>query len=168
MMIIISKLTPYAAYIWMVLGLVIALLELCIPGFIFIFFGVGAFVVGTLLLIVDLSFKLQLFLFMILSLTSLILFRKYAKGRFKGQLLLQDDGKGSAISSKDAASLLGEQAVVIVDIIPAKAQGKVEVHGTSWSALSSDGSDIASGTSVVIMERNNLTLIVGIKDKLQN
>ncbi|MFA6541948.1 MAG: NfeD family protein [Bacteroidota bacterium] len=136
---------------WFLCGLIFLIAEFMIPGFVIFFFGVGAWVVALLLwLNIDLSFTSQLFIFLLSSVISLALFRRYGKQYFQGKVKTDDAQKFDDIS--------GEKAVVTADIVPGGIGGKVEFHGTTWNA-ESDG-PIARGTVVEIVERNNLTLKV--------
>lgn len=135
---------------WFLSGLVLLLAEFIIPGFVIFFFGVGAWVVALLLWFnIDLSFSSQLFIFLLSSIFSLVIFRRYGKNYFQGKVVKED-----AASFDDVK---GEKAIVTEEIVPVRG-GKVEFHGTQWNAESE--SAIAVGTTVEITERNNLTLTV--------
>ena len=135
---------------WFILGFVLLLSELAIPGFIIMFFGVGAWLVAVLLfLIPDLSYSSQLFMFLIGSLGSLVLFRQFGKKYFMGTVRL------NVHSLEDVK---GEKATVVKEIVPKSLDGKVEFHGTLWNADAEEV--IPKGAVVEILERNNLTLKV--------
>jgi len=76
--------TDSSELLWFVVGLVFMLAELALPGFVIIFFGIGAWVtaVCVALGIVD-SFNGQLAIFLISSILTLVLFRKQGKKFFK-------------------------------------------------------------------------------------
>lgn len=142
--------------IWCFLGIIMLFSELACPGFVIMFFGIGALLVAFLLLFFNLTLNVQILLFLFLSILSLILFRKWLKSVFKGIL----GGKNSM--PKNIESLVGETAVAAVDIIPG-ALGKVEFHGTLWNAISD--TTIPKGTLVVIKKQNNLTFEVTPQNK---
>jgi|WetSurMetagenome_2_1015567.scaffolds.fasta_scaffold1090218_1 inner membrane protein len=136
--------------VWFIVGLVLLLSELAIPGFIIMFFGVGAWIVAILLWLgIGLSFSLQLFIFLIGSLGSLVLFRRYGKKYFKGRV---------NASTQSLEDVKGEKVTVVADIVPNSLDGKVEFHGTIWNAESDVA--ISKGSVVEVIERNNLTLKV--------
>ena len=136
---------------WFIFGLILLVGELITPGFIIVFFGIGAWVVALLTWLgVVTSFQTQLVIFLVSSILFLVLFRKYGKKYYKGKVVAADEA--------NLDSFKGEKAIVTEDIVPNSLDGKVELHGTTWSAQSE--SAIAKGTAVVVVDRNNLVLIV--------
>lgn len=136
--------------IWFFFGLVLMLMELVLPGFIIIFFGIGAWVIAVLLWFgIELTFSTQLALFLVVSITSLFIFRKYGSKYFKGKVNTAD--------ADSIDSVKGSRVIVVSDIQPGIG-GKVEFNGTIWNAESSE--TIAKGTVAEIVERNNLVLTV--------
>lgn len=139
-------------YLWILVGLAIMSMELFMPGFILVFFGLGAVVVGVLLLFMPLGVNTQLVLYPLISVVLLVTFRRYAQGYFVGRVA-NTNPTGAPVGEH-----AGESAIVTEDIIPNSPQGKVEFHGTSWSADSDV--EIKKGTRVTIVDRRNLTLRV--------
>jgi membrane protein implicated in regulation of membrane protease activity len=142
-----------AELLWFLLGLVLILSELALPGFVIIFFGIGAWItaLGVFLGVAD-SFNVQLLIFLLSSILSLVLFRKQGKRYFQGRVSHKLD---------DVATLddvRGERALVIEDIVPQTLSGRVEFHGTHWRATADQ--EIKKGTPVEILERRDLTLKV--------
>jgi membrane protein implicated in regulation of membrane protease activity len=136
--------------IWFFFGLVLMLMELVLPGFIIIFFGIGAWCIALLLWFgIELTFSTQLALFLVLSVVSLIIFRKYGSKYFKGKVQSAD--------ADSIDSVKGNRVIVVSDIQPGIG-GKVEFNGTIWNAESSVA--LAKGTIAEIVERNNLVLTV--------
>ena len=126
------------------------LMELVLPGFIIIFFGIGAWCIALLLWFgIELTFSTQLALFLAVSVASLFIFRKYGSKYFKGKVKTAD---ADAIDS-----VKGNRVTVVSDIQPGIG-GKVEFNGTIWNAESS--APLAKGTIAEIVERNNLVLTV--------
>ena len=136
--------------IWFLIGLAFILLELAVPGFILIFFGFGAWLVAILGLIIDVSITLQILLFVVASVTSLILLRKKLKARF-----FQSKNDDSSASLDD--EFIGKEALVLADISPNKT-GRIEFKGTQWSARSK--SELKAGDTAVISDKESICLIV--------
>lgn len=137
--------------LWFLFGLVVMLGEIITPGFVLIFFGMGAWIISLLLWLgVPISFTGQLFIFLIVSVLLLVVFRKYGKKYFQGKVSRPD-----VAGSID--DIRGEKAIALSDIQPLIG-GKVEFHGTVWNAEAEVA--IAKGASVEVLERNNLTLKV--------
>ena len=139
-------------YLWILVGLAIMSMELFMPGFILVFFGLGAVLVGVLLLLVPLGINTQLILFPIISIVLLVSFRRYAQGYFIGRVS-NANPTGAPVDVN-----IGQTAVVTEDILPNSPRGKVEYHGTSWNADAD--AEIKKGVKVVIIDRHDLTLKV--------
>jgi len=142
--------------IWFLIGLVLLVLEFIMPGLIIGFFGVGAWIVAIVCLFssyVTESLNTQLIIFIIASVLSLLLLRKWLKGMFIGHTKSKQD------LTEDMKEFIGERAVVKEKITP-KASGKVELHGTNWVAEADE--EIAEETVVEIIAKDNLTLKVKV------
>ena len=139
--------------LWFIIGLVFMLAELAIPGFVVIFFGIGAWITAlcAALGLVD-SFNAQVAVFLVSSILTLVLFRKQGKKYFKGRV------SGIAGAEDALDNLRGQKAVALSDLVPKALGGKVEFNGTVWEAESE--MRISKGTTVEIVERKNLVLIV--------
>jgi inner membrane protein len=137
--------------LWFLFGLVVMLGEIIAPGFVLIFFGVGAWIISFMLWLgVPISFTSQLFIFLIVSVLLLFVFRRFGKKYFQGKVSRPD-----VAGSVD--DIRGEKAIALSDIQPSIG-GKVEFHGTLWNAESDVA--ITKGASVEVLERINLTLKV--------
>ncbi len=137
--------------LWFLFGLVMMLGEIVTPGFVLVFFGVGAWVVSLLVWLgLPISFTTQLFVFLVTSVVSLLFFRKYGMQYSHGKVIKADPAH--AIDD-----IRGERAVATSDISPVSG-GSVEYNGTHWNAESDTA--VASGSAVEIVERKNLILKV--------
>ena len=85
------------------------------------------------------------------SVLSLVLLRSWLKGMFLGHVTAEQD------LSQDLNDFIGERAVVTQAIAP-KRPGKVELHGTNWTAEAD--AEIAAETPVEVVAKENLTLKV--------
>jgi len=111
-------------WIWMVLGLGLAAVEILTPGgFFVIFFGIAAILVGVL---TGLGLSgppwLEWLLFSAIAIISLLLFR---------QPLLKRINRSSRKDTVDI--LVGETAIALDEIAPGSF-GKAELRGSAWSA----------------------------------
>ena len=140
-----------AWWVWVLAGLVLLGLELATPGGFFIaFFGVGALIVGALVGagLVEAGW-LQWLLFSVLSVISVLLFRKP----------LLEWMKRRETPRPAVDSLVGEEAVLTEDL-PAGGVGKAELRGTSWSVRSRAGSSLQRGRRCRVEQVDGLTLWV--------
>lgn len=135
--------------IWLITGGALLTLEIMTPGLVFLFFGVGALLVGLLLLLVPLSPPWQIVLFTLFSLLSLLLARRWLRRIFTG--------KRSAVADGLDDDSIGKQASVVAAIRGA-VPGKVEFQGTAWEAVADE--ELPVGTPVEIVSRSNLTFTV--------
>ena len=142
-----------AELLWFLLGLGFILLELALPGFIVLFFGIGAWLtaVGVWIGVLD-SFNAQLLVFIVGSILSLVLFRKKGKRYFEGKVT------GRLPEGVSVDDVAGAKAIVVAPILPNSLGGKVEFHGTIWEAESEV--PVEKGAMVEILERSNLRLKV--------
>ncbi len=136
--------------VWFLVGIVFLALELLLPGLIVFFFGLGAWCVALMLPLVRMSLAVQLLVFLGASLLLLLALRSFVKKIFLGRTL-EKDAMGST-------QLLEGTGEVIEDILP-PAFGKIKYSGSFWQACADQ--PLAKGTTVRILEKNNLTIKVG-------
>jgi membrane protein implicated in regulation of membrane protease activity len=135
--------------VWFIIGLVLFLLELVMPGFVIFFFGVGAWLTALLCLIAEPGINLQVITFAITSVLSLLIFRKMIQKRF----FYTREDRSDAVEDE----FTGKEALAVADF-DADKRGKVDFKGTTWKAES--GSEIKMGQSVIIIEKENFKLKV--------
>ena len=139
--------------IWFLVGLVLLIMEFILPGLVIFFFGVGAWVVAIICLFTEIGINTQLIIFIICSVVSLLVLRRWLKGVFLGHTGSSQDLK------QNMDEFVGQRAIVKQKILP-KLGGKVEFHGTNWEAQADQ--EIDEGTVVEILEKDSLTLKVKI------
>lgn len=137
--------------IWFLVGLLLLVMELAMPGLIIGFFGVGAWIVAIVCLFAEIGLNAQLLIFIASSVLSLVLLRRWLKGIFLGHAGSKQDLK------HDIEDFVGQRAVVKSRIVP-KLGGKVEFHGSDWEARADQ--EIAEGTVVEIIGKDNITFKV--------
>jgi len=134
---------------WFILGLILLLMELILPGFVIFFFGVGAWITALVCLFSNPGINLQALIFAVSSVLVLLIFRKMIQNKF---IYNKDDRSGEVEDE-----FTGKEAVAVSDF-GAEITGKVEFKGTSWKAESK--SEIVAGQKVIILEKENFKLIV--------
>ena len=138
-----------AWWLWVLLGFALLAGEAVTPGaFFFLFFGLGAIVVGVVawLGLVD-SAAVQWLLFSLVSLVFLFPLR--------GRLVRWVGSGEDAAKSVDA--LVGQTAVLLDDLPPGEV-GKAELRGTAWSARNGDAHALRKGQRGKVMRVDGLTL----------
>jgi len=134
---------------WFLIGLVLFLLELVVPGFVIFFFGVGAWVTALVCLIATPGTNLQIIIFAITSVLSLIALRRIIQKKFFYNK--------ENLSAEVEDEFTGKEGIATVDFT-SENKGKVEFRGTTWKAEST--SPIKEGQTVIVVEKVNFTLIV--------
>ncbi len=135
--------------IWFLIGLVLLLLELIIPGFFIIFFGAGAWVTAIICLIFDTGINVQMAVFTFSSVLLLLLLRRYLRKQFFSE--------DKTIVETLTDEFVGKTAVVESDIKKGF-PGKVSFKGTTWPALSDV--TIKKGQLAEIVGKESINLIV--------
>lgn len=137
------------ALLWFLLGISCFVLELLLPGLLLFFFGLGAWGAALTVFLLPVSLSVQIMVFLLISITTLILLRSRFQKIFKGTAI--------EVDVLDDYVPLGAVAEVVEDIVP-PAGGKVKYGGTFWQALSEQ--PVASGDRVRVLSKNNLILTV--------
>ncbi len=142
------------ATIWFCIGLSLLIAEALLPGLILFFFGFGAWLTALVISQFPLSLTLQLVLF--LSSSSILLFalRSSLKKIFSGRIVSNDN-----LDEDDFDGDIGQTAVVKVAIHPNQ-KGRVEFHGSLWTAESDQ--TLEEETQVKIIGKDNITLKVTV------
>jgi hypothetical protein len=138
-------------WLWVLLGLALLALEITTPGgFFVLFFGVAALVVGVLLGVgLGGPLWVQLLLFSVLSVGSLLLFR--------GRLVAWMKSHEPAADRVD--SLVGQIAIAQEDLAPG-AVGRAELRGTVWTARNADVRPLARGQRCRVERVDGLSLLI--------
>jgi len=135
--------------VWFILGLILLLAELVLPGFVIFFFGVGAWITALVCLFSNPGFNLQALIFAVTSVIALVIFRRMIQNKF---IYNKDDRSGEVEDE-----FTGKEAVAVADF-GADRTGKVEFKGTSWKAESKE--EIVAGQRVIILEKEGFKLLV--------
>ena len=138
---------------WMVLGILLVLLELAVPAFFLVWFGVGALIVGMALLAVPaLAFEWQVVIWIVCSLAFIwIWFKVFKPGIHKTR------------AGMSHGALVGEIGLVTRDIRPFE-KGQIRFQkpilgDETWEALAEE--EIRIGVRVRVLDVEGNTLKVG-------
>lgn len=135
--------------IWFIIGLIFLVLELILPGFVVFFFGLGAWVTSLVCLIANPGTNLQMVIFALTSVITLIAFRRMLKKK----IFTTNDINSKSVDDE----FTGGKALALTSFSKGS-NGKVEYKGTTWTATSEK--EISAGDTVIIMSRENINLIV--------
>ncbi|RLA08093.1 MAG: NfeD family protein [Gammaproteobacteria bacterium] len=137
--------------LWFFVGVIFVVAEIGMPGFIVVFFALGAWIVATVLLFVDIELDYQIIIWVVSSLVLLFSLRKYGLQIFKGDAV--------DVDKTNAESKIGKTAVVSQTIQPNVA-GEIKVMGSFWRAVSEVKIKIGANVLITSQENDGLTMIV--------
>jgi membrane protein implicated in regulation of membrane protease activity len=136
-----------AHWAWLTLGLVLAGLEMLVPGVYLIWLAVAALVTGALTFALDLSPPMQIVDFVFLSLII-----AFSAKRVLGERPIKSS---DPLMNRRGARLVGETAVVVQTI--EHGSGRVKLGDSEWLAR---GPDIAVGERVRVSGSEGAILLV--------
>lgn len=140
-----------AYYWWLIIALALFVIEILTPGFVIMWFGVGALVAALLSIFRIESLTIQIVSFVVVSLVLVILSRTIFKNVFI---------KNSPDMKTNADVVLGKIGIVTDEIDNNLSTGRILIEGQDWSARSDDSSVIAKDEKIVIIKWVGATLIV--------
>jgi membrane protein implicated in regulation of membrane protease activity len=150
---IMSIINSLGAWNWWVLALILLGLEILAPGTFFLWFGISAFVIGTISLAVGEGstfwvWQTQMIAFVVLSLVAALAGRRFLNQY--GQEDIDDP-----LLNERGRQLVGRTAVLAEPIL--EGQGRVRLGETMWRV---NGPDLPAGTRVRIVDAKSNTLMV--------
>ncbi len=114
--------------LWFLIGFAFIVVELLmLPAFILIFFGLGAWVTAVVVYFADLSLAGAIVVFLISSLTLLLLLRKWSMRIFKGKV---DEGAQDGLNEP-----LAGKTVLVTKAIGINSGGEIKFRGSFWPAV---------------------------------
>jgi membrane protein implicated in regulation of membrane protease activity len=130
-----------ASVLWVAAGVALLLAELASPGFVLLFFAIGAFAAALLAAVTPAGVGTQLVCFLAVSLAGVALLRRMFLRVFRGGSRAPGDGE-----AEDAG--VGKIAVTVRAIAP-DAPGEIKFRGSFWRAEAAE--PIGEGERVVIL-----------------
>ena len=147
-----SQIFENPAILWFAAGLVLFLAELALPGLILAFFAVGAWLTAGAYLILNLGFNSQLVVFMLSSVLSLVLLRRYL---INNKNLFSLSGVQENELTRE---FIGHTCTVSEPISLSPDGGRVLFRGTNWKAHANVA--VPAGASVRIVAKDSIVLFV--------
>ena len=136
-----------AHWVWLTLGLMLAGLEMLVPGVYLIWMAAAAIITGVLTYAFDLSLPLQVIDFVFLSLII-----AFSAKRFLGERPIESS---DPLMNRRGARLVGETAVVVQAI--EHGSGRVKLGDSEWIAR---GPSVAVGERVLVRGSEGVVLLV--------
>jgi len=133
---------------WWIAAGILLIIELSVPTFFFMWMGIAAVLVGLMLLVVPgMPLELQLVMFVVLSLVTIILWRRYRE-------------KNRPASDHPLLNQRGQQyvgRVFTLDEAIVNGTGKVSVDDSTWRVK---GLDMPVGNKVKVVGTEGVVLVV--------
>jgi membrane protein implicated in regulation of membrane protease activity len=125
------------AWSWWVLGLILLGVEVLLPGFFFLWFGIAAILIGASALLIDWPWQLQMLGFIVLSVVVALIGRRFA-GNVNGQ-------SADPHLNLRAQRLTGRTFILSEPIV--EGRGRMRVDDTVWQVY---GPDTPAGARVTV------------------
>ena len=142
-----ETLKSLGVWTWWVAAGILFLLELLAPGIFFLWLGVAAVIVAVTVLVVDISWQIQIAAFAVLSVVTLI-----ASKRFFSPNALESDQPNL---NKRVMQYVGK--VYVLDEAIVNGSGSLKIGDSIWRVR---GPDMAAGTRVEVIGTEGATLTV--------
>ncbi len=132
---------------WWVLGLILLGIEVLVPGFFFLWFGIAAILIGVSALLIDWPWQMQVVGFVVLSVIAALVGRRYA-GNF-------GEETADPLLNLRAERLAGRTFILNEPIV--EGQGRVRIDDTIWQV---QGPDAPAGARIRITGADGAVLTV--------
>jgi inner membrane protein len=132
---------------WWVLGLVLLGIEVLLPGFFFLWFGIAAILIGISALLIDWPWQMQVIGFVVLSGITALIGRRFA-GNVNGET-------ADPHLNLRASRLEGRTFILSEPIV--EGRGRVQIDDTVWQVR---GPDAPAGARVVVTGSDGSVLTV--------
>jgi membrane protein implicated in regulation of membrane protease activity len=135
------------AWNWFILGLILIGLELLVPGAFLLWFGVAAIATGIVVLVTDLSWQVEVLIFVVFAIASVFVARRFSPG--------EKVASDSPFLNRRAEALVG-RVFVLEEAIQA-GNGRARVEDSLWRVK---GPDMPVGARVRVERVEGTTLVV--------
>ncbi len=141
------------ALYWLTIGVILFVLELVLPGFVLVFFAVGAMVAALVAWFLPVtSVALQLGIFIAASLGALFSLRGVIQRRFFAPAVTKEGEDGDVL-----LVVAGGRGIVCNSIFP-PAEGRIKYAGSTWRASADE--KIEEGEIITVVRQNGLVIHV--------
>lgn len=137
---------------WLAFGIVLMLIEVLVPGVLFLWLGAAAIATGLILLgIPEMGWEVQLVVFAVLSVVSVFAGRKY--------VYTNPEPTDHPTLNRRGENLVGQ--TYTLDGATTGGAGRVKVGDSLWAvAVTPQGSELPAGTRIQVIRVDGSTLVV--------
>ncbi|GAA0776973.1 NfeD family protein [Roseibium denhamense] len=144
---ILETITALGAWSWVIGGLILLSLEILAPGTVFLWFGVAALITGGIALGFDTGWQINVGLFLVLSLVSLVVGRKLMRN-------LASE-RGDPGLNQRGSRYIGREFRLEAPL--SQGAGRLSIDDTIWRIT---GPDLPAGTKVRVESIDGARLVV--------
>jgi hypothetical protein len=145
--VILDLIETLGGWSWWVLGLVLLGIEVLLPGFFFLWFGIAAILIGLSALLVDWPWQMQVVGFVVLSLVTALIARRFVGTR---------NGDTADPHLNLRASRLEGQTFVLAEPI-VEGRGRIRIDDGVWQVR---GPDAPAGARIKVIGADGSVLTV--------
>ena len=137
---------------WLALGVLLMLVEILVPGVVFLWLGIAGVLTGLLLAAVsDMGWQVQLVVFAVLSVASIFLGRRFVASR--------QGPTDHPTLNRRGRSMVGTRATLRDATVSGR--GRIRIGDTMWALrLASPDGELPADTEVTVVEVDGVTLVV--------
>ena len=136
---------------WLAFGVLLMLVEILVPGVVFLWLGIAGVLTGLLLAAVsDMGWQVQLVVFAVLSVASIFLGRRFVASRQRPT--------DHPTLNRRGRSMVGTRATLRDATV--NGRGRVRIGDTMWALrLAAPGVELPADTEVEVVEVDGVTLV---------
>lgn len=137
---------------WLAVGVLLMLVEILVPGVVFLWLGIAGVLTGLLLAAVpDMGWQVQLVVFAVLSVASIFLGRRFVASR--------QGPTDHPTLNRRGRSMVGTRATLRDATVSGR--GRIRIGDTMWALrLASPDGELPADTEVTVVEVDGVTLVV--------
>lgn len=137
---------------WLAFGMALMLIEVLVPGVLFMWLGAASVLTGLILLgVPDMTWQVQLIVFAVLSVVSVFVGRRYVYSN--------PEPTDHPTLNRRGENFIGQQ--YSLDGATTGGQGRVKIGDTVWAAaVRPHGAELDAGARVTVVSVDGATLVV--------
>lgn len=147
----------HPALYWLIIGVMMFFMELMLPGFIMLFFALGALITAGIAWYYPVSILSQLAIFIIASFVLLFALRDFLQKRFPSKRVAEQADDAENDQDETPLAVPGTKGVVCMMIAP-PADGRIKYAGSYWRASADEL--IEEGEIVQVVQQNGSVIHV--------
>ena len=135
-------------YGWIILFFVICMIEIATQQLVAIWFATAS-LICVFLSYLGVDFSIQLIVFIIVSIATLVILRPYAMKRLNTNVV-----------ATNVDEIIGKMGIVMNDFDPLTKEGRVIIEGMDWAAKTKDLLNLKKGNEVIVKQIEGVKVIV--------